>query len=43
MAVMAFWLPWRFTKWRTWPLWFRILWPLELATVVALATYLGLR
>jgi hypothetical protein len=36
--MTSFWQPWRFNRWRTWPRWFQIVWPFELATIVVLVT-----
>jgi hypothetical protein len=35
--VRDVWRPWRLSRWRSWPRWFQIVWPLEWAVVVALA------
>ena len=32
----SFWQPWRLTRWRTWPRWFQIVWPLEWVTIIVL-------
>lgn len=34
--MRTFWVPWQPHRWRSWPRWFQILWPLELATIVTL-------
>jgi hypothetical protein len=38
--MASFWGPWRFTRWRTWPRWFQVVWPLELATILTLSAWI---
>jgi hypothetical protein len=41
--MRSFWAPWRPHQWRTWPRWFQILWPVELATILTLTCILVAR
>jgi hypothetical protein len=35
-VMTSFWQPWRLTRWRSWPRWFQIVWPLEWAAIIVL-------